>query len=112
MNEDKLKLITITKSIINKIYKSLLNCPKEHIELKKIIINELFEYLKQIYIANDISNINKKKELKEEILYKTKYLSSLINILYDNKLINNKTYLELGSDLELLLRLLKGWIKI
>jgi len=109
---DKLKLIIITKNIINKIYKALLNCPKIHIELKTIVLNELFTYLKEIYIANDISNIDKKKELKEEILYKTKYISSLINILYDNKLINNKLYLELGSDLELLLRLLKGWTKV
>lgn len=112
MNEDKLKIITITKRIINKVYKSLLNCPKEHIELKRIIINELCNYLKYIYIANDISNINKKKELKEELLYKTKYISSLINMLYEYKLINNKTYLELGTELELLLRLLKGWIKM
>lgn len=112
LNEDKLKLITITKSIINKIYKCLLNCPKEHIELKRIIINELCNYLKQIYIANDISDVNRKKCLKEEILYKTKYICSLINILYENKLLNNRTYLEIGSELELLLRLLKGWVKI
>ena len=112
MNEDKLRLITITKDIINTIYKSLLNCPKEHIELKRIVINELCIYLKQIYIANDISNINRKKDLKEEILYKTKYLSSLINMFYEYKLINNKTYLDLGSKLELLLRLLKGWVKM
>ena len=111
MNEDKLKLITITKRIINKIYKSILNCPNEHMDLR-IILNELCIYLKQIYIANDISNINKKKELKEEILYKTKYISSLINMLYENKLINNNIYLEIGSEIELLIKLLKGWIKI
>ena len=112
MNEDKLKLITLTKDINNIVYKSLLNCPKEHIELKRIIINEMCIYIRQIYIANDISNVNKKKDLKEEILYKTKYMSSLVNMLYDYKLINNKIYLELGSKLELLLRLLKGWIKV
>ena len=112
MKNNELRIITITKDINLLIIKSLSNCPKEYIDIKKKVIDELLNYLKDIYIANDISDNNKRKYLKEIVLYKTKYISSLINLLYELKLINNKVYLDISSKIDVLLRLIKGWIKI
>lgn len=109
---DKLRVITIIKEINNSIYKALLNVPKEHLELKRIVIKEFNNLIKDIYIANDISNINRRKELKEEIICNIKYINYLIELLYEYKLISYKRSLEINEKMEVELRLLKGWIKI
>ena len=79
-------------------------------ELKKFLKNKLL--IKNIYIANDISDINKRKELKEEIICNIKYINYLIELLYEYKLISYKRSLEINEKMEVELRLLKGWIKI
>ena len=109
---DKLKLITLAKDINNIVYKCLLNVPKEHLELKRIVVRDILHLINNIYIANDISNMDKRKNLKEEILCNIKYTNYLIELLYNYKLIPNQKYLEINDKMEILLRLLKGWIKI
>ena len=87
---DKLRVITIIKEINNSIYKALLNVPKEHLELKRIVI----------------------KELKEEIICNIKYINYLIELLCEYKLISYKRSLEINEKMEVELRLLNGWKRI
>lgn len=109
MDDDKLKIIILFKNFFNDIYQSLLNCNRNHLELKQIMIYECNLYLKDLYLANDYKDIELKKKIKEELIIRIKHLGSLVTMLYQNKLISHKKYLKLGNDLEILLRLLNGW---
>lgn len=109
MNEDKLKIILIFKKFFLDIYDTLINCDKKHLELKKIVLNECNLFLKDLYLANDMQDINSRLKKKEELVIRIKHISSLLNFLKFYKMISHKKYLKLGNDLEVILRLASGW---
>lgn len=111
MNEDKLKIIILFKNYFLEIYDILLNCNKKHLELKHLVIDECALYLKELYLANDIVDDMVRKNKKEELVIRLKYISSLLAFLYKYELISHKKYLKLGNDLEVILRLMNGWKK-
>ena len=109
MNEDKLKIILIFKKFFLDTYDILMNCDKKHLELKRIVLNECNLFLKDLYLANDIQDINIRIPKKEELVIRIKHISSLLNFLENYKMISYKKYLKLGNDLEVILRLASGW---
>ena len=111
MVEDKLRIIVIYKSLLNDVYKAMINIPKEHYSLKELIINEMFNYLKELYLANDIIDKNVRIGLKEEAVIKFKYICSLIRILNENKILGEKRYLQISEKEKMILLLLNGWKK-
>ena len=52
-----------------------------------------------------------RKNKKEELVIRLKYISSLLAFLYKYELISHKKYLKLGNNLEVILRLMNGWKK-
>ena len=54
MIEDRLRIIVFYKELLNDIYNAMLNIPKIHYSLKELIINEMFSYLKELYLAKMI----------------------------------------------------------
>lgn len=109
---DKLCIIKVYKKILHEVYVSMINIPKVHYCLKELIIHEMYQYLDNLYLANDISDKNARIKKKEEQVIKLKYISSLISTLNEFKVLGEKKYLSINSDLELLLRLMKGWKNI
>lgn len=109
MNEDKLKIILLFKAFFVEIIEILIPCNRSYLELKKIVLYECNTYLKDLYIANDCKDINSRIKKKEELVIRLKHISSLLQILYQLKLIPHKKYLRLGNDLEVILRLMSGW---
>lgn len=112
MIEDKLKIIIIYKSLLNDIYNAMLNIPKIHYSLKELIINEMFGYLKDLYLANDISNKDVRLQRKEEAVIQFKYICSLIRILNENRVLGESNYLQIAEKEKLILSLLNGWKKV
>ena len=74
MIEDKLKIIMFYKEILNEVYSSMINIPKVHYSLKDLIINEMFAYLNDLYMSNDISDYNVRMVKKEDVIIKFKYI--------------------------------------
>lgn len=111
MVEDKLKIIIFYKEILNEVYSSMINIPKVHYSLKELIINEMFSYLKDLYIANDISDQNVRRVRKEEVIIKFKYICSLIRMLNVNKILGEQRYLKIVNREKIILSLFNGWKK-
>lgn len=109
---DKLQIIRIYKKILREVYQSMINIPKVHYSLKELIINDMYHYLEDLYIANDIDDKIERKLRKEIVIIRFKYISSLIGTLNEFKVLGEKKYLSINSDIEILLRLMKGWKNI
>lgn len=112
MVEDKLKIIMFYKEILNEVYSSMINIPKVHCSLKDLVINEMFAYLKELYIANDISDYNVRMVKKEEVIIKFKYICSLIRMLNVNKVLGEQRYLTIVNKEKIMLSLFNGWKKV
>lgn len=109
---DKLRLTIVYKELLNDVYKAMINIPKEHYCLKELIINEMFNYLKELYLANDISEKDVRLKIKEKVVIKFKYICSLIRILNENNILGEKRYLQISEREKLILLLLNGWNKV
>ena len=109
---DKLQIIKIYKKILRDVYEAMINIPRVHYSLKELIIQEMYGYLKDLYLANDINDQRVRVIKKEELIIRIKYISSLISTLNDFKVLGEKKYLSVMGNLELLLRLMKGWKNI
>lgn len=106
---DRLQIIRIYKKILKDVYLSMINIPRIHYSLKEFIISEMYHYLEDLYLANDIEDKKVRLIKKEELVIRIKYISSLIGTLNEFKVLGEKKYLSIYQDLELLLRLLKSW---
>ena len=108
---DKLYIIKVYKKILKEVYLSMINIPKVHYSVKELIIHDMYKYLNDLYIANDISDKNIRINRKEELVIRIKYISSLVSTLNSFKVLGEKKYLSINQDFELLLRLMKSWKK-
>ena len=106
---DKLQIIKVYKSILSEVYLSMINIPKVHYSLKELIIKEMFEYLNDLYFANDISDKVSRIKRKEEVVIKVKYIASLIAMLNEYKVLGEKKYLSIMNNEQLLLKLMNSW---
>ena len=106
---DKLQIIKIYKSILNEVYLSMINIPKIHYSLKTLILNEMFKYLKILYLSNDIQDKNVRLKRKEEVVITFKYIASLIRMLNDYKVLGEKKYISIVNKEQLLLKLMNSW---
>lgn len=107
--EDKLKIIKIYKAILNDVYISMINIPKVHYALKELIIKDMFKYLNDLYLANDIEDKSIRIKKKEKVVISFKYIASLIRILNEYKILGQNKYIEVVRNEEILLRLMNKW---
>lgn len=98
--------------MLNDVYISMINIPKIHYSLKEIIIRDMFNYLEDLYLANDITDKSIRIKEKEEIVIKFKYIASLIRMLNEYKILGQNKYIEIVRKEEILLRLMNNWKKI
>ena len=110
--DDRLQIIKVYKKVLRDVYLSMINIPRVHYSLKELIIQEMYRYLEDLYLANDIRDENLRLIKKEELVIRIKYISSLIGTLNEFKVLGEKKYLSIYQDLELLLRLMKSWKNI
>ena len=110
-NEDeKFKIIEYMRKLIIYLDNILINFPNKYLELKRILFNEIYDILKQIYITNDIVDKKIKLNKSYEIVSRIKYLNFIINRCYDKKIITKKHYLNVGYIMSNLIKYLNGWI--
>lgn len=111
MKVEKFKIANLSKELIVKIDKYLINFPHKELELKKEIRETSLKLLEIIYLANETRDIKKKISLQEEAIAKMKYLDFLFNLCYDKEILNKKKYLKFGMLLEQILTYIYAWKK-
>lgn len=109
---DKLQIIKIYKNILNEVYLSCENIPKIHYYLKELVLNECFDYLKKLYLANDYKDKTIRLKAKEEVVINFKYIASLISMLNEYKILGEKKYINIMNMEQLLLKLMNSWKNI
>lgn len=111
IKEEKFKVIQFVRELIIYIDKNLENFPKKDIELKNRLRNNSYDLLEIMYLANTTKNLEKKRELLEEIISKIKVIDFLLNLCYEKEIINSKKYMKFGSKIDDILKYTLGWIK-
>lgn len=111
MKEEKFKIIQYIRELIINIDNNLNNFPKKDIELKNRIRNASYDLLEIAYEANTIQDRDEKRRLLEKLIAKLKIIDFLLNICYDNKIINSKKYLKFGEKIDDISKFTVGWIK-
>lgn len=111
MKEEKFKIIQYIRELIINIDNNLNNFPKKDIELKNRIRNASYDLLEIAYEANTIQDRDEKRRLLEKLIAKLKIIDFLLNICYDNKIINSKKYLKFGEKIDDISKFTIGWIK-
>lgn len=118
---DKLKKImaTLENKKINYLILDRKNNYREDEKYDNKNLNRYDEYLeksiKYVKRKNQIDEINnyldEKRRLLEKLIAKLKIIDFLLNICYDNKIINSKKYLKFGEKIDDISKFTVGWIK-
>lgn len=106
--QDKLIIITRIKRTIEYVSKSLDNYPHRHIELKRRIINDLFDLLEICYLAN---NYYKKEENQMKCMVKISMIDYYLKISYKKDLISKKKYEGISRHLLEINKMITSWRK-
>lgn len=110
IKEEKFKIIQFIRELIISIDSNLENFPKKDIELKNRLKNNSYDLLELSYLTNATKNIDKKKELLEQIIAKIKVIDFLLNLCYDKEIINSKKYMKFGNKMDDILKYTFGWL--
>lgn len=111
MKEEKFKAINFIRNLIIELDKELTNFPKKDIEIKNRIRNNSYDLLELAYEANTTTSETDKRRLLEKVISKIKVIDFLINLAYDNMLINSKKYVKLGRRIDDIIKYTVGWMK-
>lgn len=111
MKQEKFQVINFIRNLIVEIDKELTNFPKKDIELKNRIRSNSYDLLELVYEANTVNEESDKKRLLEKAIAKIKVIDFLLNLAYDNMIINNKKYLKLGRRIDDIIKYTTGWMK-
>lgn len=104
--QDKFIIATKVKITIEYIEKTVTNFPHTENNLKNKIINECYELLETIYLANTNKEI---KEMKT-IYVKLKMIDYLLKRSYDKRLIGIKKYETIANYLLEINKMITAWL--
>lgn len=103
---DKFKIIIMIKKLISDYDMIIFNSKKE-LNVKDMILSEIYDILKTTYIANGIYDKDKKKKLQIDILARFKYLEYLTTKLnIPDKEVNTFLY-----KINMIEKYIQNWIK-
>lgn len=111
MREEKFRVIQFIRELIISIDSLMDNFPKKDIELKNRIRANSYDILELSYEANNIINIEEKRNLIFKIISKVKVIDFLLNMSFDKKLITEKKYYKLSQKLDDIAKYSNGWLK-
>ena len=109
--KDKLIVINLYKELISSYCKLSLTYPRKHYFLKDMLEDNLFTYLEELYIINDLSNKSIRINKKEEMIGKLKYLNYLFKSINNLNIISDKQYKVIYIKTENIYKYLIGWVK-
>ena len=89
----------------------LVNFPKKEFLTKDMIYKDALTVLELIYVANEIVDMEKKKDIQIKILSKINMLDFYLERAYKKKYINEKQCLSKSNELEQLTKMIYKWIR-
>ena len=109
MNDGRFQLVLEVKSFIFSIDSLLINFPRKDRELKNRIINDCYDILEYIYLAN--YKESGRREIQEKILAKLNMLDFYFEKSYKCGYISNKVCQNKCNHLLKINKMVRGWIK-
>lgn len=107
-DKEKFKVINEMKKFIDFINEILVNYPRKSYVLKDKIESTSYDILELIYISNLIDD---RLDKQKEVLAKISMLDYFLEISYDKKYISLKKLTQGTKLLEVVRKLMFGWIK-
>ena len=110
MNNDFL-IVKNMKIFINDINSIVINYPRYEIVIKNRIQDTSLDILEYIYYANYIKDMDKKNDIRKKILSKISMLDYYLEYSFKKKYISEKLLYKKSNQLDILTKLVYGWIK-
>lgn len=110
-NNDKFLIVKSIKKFILDLDALLINFPRKDFVNKDGLYKEAIALLENVYLANNAFDKNKKLEYQVVVLSKINILDFYIERAYKMKYISEKQCLKKMYDLDLISKMVFGWIK-
>lgn len=108
---ERFNIVKNIKKFILDLEVLLVNFPRKEFLTKDMIYKDALNLLELLYIANDTSNLETKKEIQIQILAKINMLDFYLERAYKKKYINERQCLAKTNDLEQITKMVYSWIK-
>ena len=110
-HSEKFLIVKQIKKFILDIEKLLINFPNKDYISKDLFYSEALSLLELVYTANEVSNINDKKDIQIQVLSKLNMLDFYLERAYKKKYISEKQCLSKSNELAGISKMVYGWIK-
>ena len=108
MNKDKFLINRYIKEFILVLDDYLLNYPKKYFELRNKLVNDSYNLLELVYLAN-YSNELARKNYQLKALMKTDIIDFYLEESYKKKIISEKQCLKLSNKLGVIHKMIYKW---
>lgn len=108
--KDQLLIITNIKKTITRLEKMLDNFGKNEIALKNNMKEEMYNLLRNAYMANTFQD-ERRIDYQKNMIINIKMLDFFINTAHHKKFISYNQYTSIGKHLLDIFMLLQGWIR-
>ena len=89
----------------------LVNFPRKEFLTKDMVYKDALKILELVYVANEVDDTDKKRQIQVEILGKINMLDFYLERAYKRKYINEKQCLAKSNELEQITKMVYKWIK-
>ena len=111
LNEEKFKLAVLIKKFILDSENLLLNVPKKDYYNRDRFRDDITDILYSVYLANNTKSKDKRLEMQEEILARLSMIDFYLERAYLYKYISENKLHIFSSRLEVIIKVVKAWIK-
>ena len=109
-NDDKFKIVKYLKEFILYLDDYIINFPKKEFELKNRFVNDSYELLELLYLANYL-DINDRKDIQRKIISKVNIIDFYLELSYKKHIISERQLNKLSSRLLTINKLITSWVK-
>ncbi len=110
-HSEKFLIVKNIKKFILGIEIILVNFPKKEYINKDLIYKDSLKVLELVYIANNLDDLEKKKDIQIKIMSKINMLDFYIERAYKKKYISERQCLNKINELEEINKMIYSWIK-
>ena len=110
-HSEKFLIVKNIKKFILGIENILVNFPKKEYINKDLIYKDSLKVLELVYIANNLDDLEKKKDIQIKIMSKINMLDFYIERAYKKKYISERQCLNKINELEEINKMIYSWIR-
>ena len=107
---DKFKIARYIKDFIIILDDYLVNYPKKYFELRNRLVNDSYELLELVYLANYMDNLDR-KNIQIKSLMKINIIDFYIEESYKKRIISEKQSIKLSNNLLIINKMICKWVQ-